>query len=102
MEARNELEGTLYQVKTLADKIEDADSKKQATDIIQNTQTWLDSNTMATKTEFKTQLEELNKNIGPLIAKNAPSDGNTTAPNFTGAPSDMKETQDKPNIDDVD
>ena len=100
VEARNELEGTLYQVKTLADKIEDADSKKQATDIIHSTQTWLDNNTMATKTEFKTQLEELNTNIGPLIAKNVPSDGNTTAPNFTGAPPDRKETQ--PNIDDVD
>jgi len=101
VEARNELEGTLYQVKSLADKIEDADSKKQATDIIRTTQEWLDSHTMATKTEFKTKLDELNTNMGPLIAKNASSDGNATAPNFTGSPpSDKKETQ--PNIDDVD
>jgi len=90
IESRNELEGKIYQLKPMVDKLEDVDNKKKALDCIQSIQVWLESNTTATTEEFKSKLDELNSTVTSLLTPNsAPS---------TSAESSVHE----PHIDDVD
>jgi L1 cell adhesion molecule like protein len=90
IEARNELEGKIYQLKPMVDKLEDVDNKKKALDCIQSIQVWLESNTTATTEEFKSKLDELNSTVTSLLTPNS-------APSTSAEPSVHE-----PHIDDVD
>jgi L1 cell adhesion molecule like protein len=90
IEARNELEGKIYQLKPMVDKLEDIDNKKKALDCIQSIQVWLESNTTATTEEFKSKLDELNSTVTSLLTPNS-------APSTSAEPSVHE-----PHIDDVD
>jgi L1 cell adhesion molecule like protein len=90
IESRNELEGKIYQLKPMVDKLEDVDNKKKALDCIQSIQVWLESNTTATTEEFKSKLDELNSTVTSLLTPNS-------APSTSAEPSVHE-----PHIDDVD
>nr|NP_001029006.1 heat shock protein 70 [Ciona intestinalis]CAA72283.1 heat shock protein 70 [Ciona intestinalis] len=70
--AKNELESYMYGCKNAAEeageKLSSAD-KDQVTQICDDTQKWLDGNSLAEKEEFEERLNELKKVCSPLMSK---------------------------------
>jgi len=72
IEARNQLESTVFRYKQAAqeagDKISEED-KKTIAEKCNETMSWLDNNTLADQEELKHYLEELNKECMPVMSK---------------------------------
>ena len=100
IDARNSYENLVYQMKsTLSDEkmasLIDEDLKTDLTKIIDESTSWLDSNTMASKEEYESRLKEFQEAMKPLQEKMMASMGGGGMPDVSDMPSG-------PNIDEVD
>ena len=101
LESKNKLENYGFQIKNvltddkLNDKITD-DEKNNLSNLIQDTQKWLENNSLADKEEYEEKYKELEKLFSPIMTKLYQN--NNTIPDEI--PSDN--TNSGPNIDEVD
>ena len=97
MDARNRLEGYLFQVKQSLDeygsRLPEQDRTK-AREVVDSALKWLEGNQMAEKVEFEDQLKEAQRVCSPILAKlhqqqqGAPSSGQgSCGQQFGGRPS---------------
>ena len=93
IEAKNNLENSLFQMKSGISKLEEED-KNEAQDKISTIQSWIDDNLNATKEEYLEKSKELHDFIGPLLQKQS-SEPIVEEPK-------VEEPDDRPDIADVD
>ena len=104
IDARNSYENLVYQMKsTLSDEkmasLIDETLKTDLTKIIDESTSWLDSNTMASKEEYESRLKEFQEAMKPLQEKMMGSMGGQGMP---GGMPDVSDMPTGPNIDEVD
>ena len=108
IDARNSYENMVYQMKsTLSDEklasLIDETLKTDLTKIIDESSSWLDSNTMASKEEYESRLKEFQEAMKPLQEKMMASMGGQGMPGgMPGGMPDVSDMPSGPNIDEVD
>ena len=107
VEAKNQLEGYLYQVKSsvdgeMKDKIQEHD-RKRVLDKVKECQSWLDSHPSEEKTTYEAKQKEL-ESLFMEIMKDLQHGGAT--PDFSGMPSSTESSEEKdfsePKIEEID
>ena len=98
IEAKNNLENSLFQMKSGINKLEEED-KNEAEDKISTIQSWIDDNLNATKEEYLEKSKELHDFIGPLLQKQQ-SEPIVEEPKVEEPK--VEEPDDRPDIADVD
>ena len=113
IEAKNEYENYLYNLKSsIVDgkdvKLEDED-KKIIKDLVTEGLSWIDSNQLASKEEFKEKYDEANKTSMPIMTKfyqsggaPPPGGGSGGMPDMSEFMSNMGKTPNGPIVDEVD
>ena len=93
IEAKNALENTVYQIKSMLsdEKIKDSfstENKEKVEKEISDTLAWLESNTTAEKEEYEAKLKEFNETVQPLMVpgNNESSVGVSNSPNGPSGP----------------
>ena len=101
IDARNNYENLVYQMKTTLNdekmaSLIDETMKTDLTKIIDESTSWLDSNTMASKEEYESRLKEFQEAMKPLQEKMMGGQG------MPGGMPDVTDMPSGPNIDEVD
>ncbi|XP_066584540.1 heat shock protein 70 A2-like [Prorops nasuta] len=103
VEARNKIESYVFNVKQsvqdCGDKLGDSD-KKVVTDLCDDTIRWLDNNTLAEKEEYNHKLEDLQRQISPIMTKI--HQGGATGPQDCGAQYRQNNNHSGPTVEEVD
>ncbi|XP_066585305.1 major heat shock 70 kDa protein Ab-like [Prorops nasuta] len=104
VEARNKIESYVFNVKQsvqdCGDKLGDSD-KKVVTDLCDDTIRWLDNNTLAEKEEYNHKLEDLQRQISPIMTK-IHQGGAQAGPQDCGAQYRQRNNQSGPTVEEVD
>ena len=105
IDAKNELESTIYQTKSVLDnenikgKISDED-KETINNLINNVEEWIGENEDSELEDFKNKLDEFNTMVQPIMSKlYPPGDANMPGNMEGGMPNNMNS---EPTIDEVD
>ena len=104
IDSKNELEGTIYQTKSVMDneKIKDKLSEEDIqtlNDIIDENETWLnDNDSMDDAQPYKDKMNEFNTTVQPIMSKLYPKDGEGDTASQDGMP----EGNSGPTLDEVD
>lgn len=98
IEAKNSLEGAVYNYKDAAEKLENEDDKMNAKQHIEQTQHWMDEHTHATKDEYEQQFKDLQNKMMEYLAKGHENSSNESNNVETHA----DDEEDGPRIEEVD
>lgn len=105
IEAKNELENYLFNLKNTVIKKEDVNipenDKKKIESLVSSTLSWLDSNQLADKDEFEHKKEEITKIVTPIIGKMYGEGGAGGTPGMADFASAMNGDK-APTVEDVD